>query len=150
MTVILQSFIKRSDLKSNPNVKYLFGDNLARKGLGGQAKEMRNEPNAIGIATKKFPSLDEKSFFTDNEYEDNIAQIKLDLEPAFNHLENGGILVIPQDGLGTGLSKLKEKAPKTNAFLEDQINKLINLKKNKTPRIPPLNFKGSFPKKILY
>ena len=53
--IIYQKFIYRSDLKANPSVLYLFGDNLQRVGLGGQAKEMRGEPNAVGIATKKAP-----------------------------------------------------------------------------------------------
>ena len=33
--------ITRDKIKENPDVLYLFGDNLLRKGLGGQAKEMR-------------------------------------------------------------------------------------------------------------
>lgn len=45
----MTKYIKRQDLKSNPNTQYLFGDNLKRSGFGGQAKEMRGEPNAIGI-----------------------------------------------------------------------------------------------------
>ena len=35
-----EKIIKRDKLKSNPDILYLFGDNLLRKGLGGQAKEM--------------------------------------------------------------------------------------------------------------
>lgn len=52
MIVLHQKFIFREDLQANPDVYYLFGDNVERRGLGGQAKEMRGEPNAIGVATK--------------------------------------------------------------------------------------------------
>ena len=46
--------ITRDKIKENPDVLYLFGDNLLRKGLGGQAKEMRGEPNTLGIVSKKY------------------------------------------------------------------------------------------------
>ena len=46
--------ITRDKIKENPDVLYLFGDKLLRKGLGGQAKEMRGEPNTLGIVSKKY------------------------------------------------------------------------------------------------
>ena len=55
MPVIYQKRICRDDLRRNPNAVYIFGDNEARTGLGGQAREMRGEPNAMGIATKRSP-----------------------------------------------------------------------------------------------
>lgn len=122
--IIYQKFIFRSDLQENPEVKYLFGDNLVRKGLGGQAKEMRGEPNAIGIATKRTPSNRPGEFFSDDDYDQNVGQIEKDLEPARDHLRKGGILVIPADGLGTGLSELPQRAPRTNEFLVEQIKEL--------------------------
>lgn len=125
--IIYQKFIFRSDLKSNPDVKYLFGDNCVRKGLGGQAKEMRGEPNAIGVATKRTPSNNPGEFFTDDEYEKNCEVISADLAPAIEHLAKGGTLVIPADGLGTGLSELPTRAPKTNAYLEGRLAELHNV-----------------------
>lgn len=122
--VITQKFIFRSDLRANPEVKYLFGDNLIRVGLGGQAKEMRGEPNAIGVATKKAPGMAPGDFFSDSDYWDFRNQVDIDLEPAFDHLAEGGILVIPEDGLGTGLSKLPERAPKLNRYLVDLLSAL--------------------------
>lgn len=47
---------------------YLFGDNLLRKGLGGQAKEMRGEPNTLGIVSKKYPSNSLSSFYSDGDF----------------------------------------------------------------------------------
>lgn len=48
----------------NPDKIYVFGDNLIKKGLGGQA-QIRNCPNAFGISTKRFPSMSLDSFFSD-------------------------------------------------------------------------------------
>lgn len=115
--IILQKFIYRSDLQANPQVKYLFGDNAARAGFGGQAKEMRGEPNAIGVATKHSPSMLPSAFFSDDDLEANVKMICDDLRPAILHLAAGGAVVLPADGLGTGLSALAQRAPKTNLRL---------------------------------
>ena len=55
MPIKYQKWIERSDLQNNPEDVYIFGDNYARQGLCGQAKAMRGEPNALGIATKRTP-----------------------------------------------------------------------------------------------
>lgn len=125
--IIKQKWIMREDLQNNPTFMYLFGDNMSRFGLGGQAKEMRGEPNAIGIATKKLPKSTQDSYFTDDEYMDNVKVIYNDMLPAMLHIMKGGILVIPTDGLGTGLSDLPNKAPKTNKALEDLLEYLHDL-----------------------
>lgn len=125
--ILFQKFIFRTDLLANPTVKYLFGDNLVRKGFGGQAKEMRGEPNAIGIATKRTPSNNPGEFFSDDEYHANIRAMMRDLVPAKYHLIAGGLLVIPADGLGTGLSELPTRAPRTNAWLVQQLDTLRDI-----------------------
>ena len=125
--ILYQHRIYRQDLQNNPDLMYLFGDNLDRTGLGGQAAEMRGEPNAIGVATKKFPSMRPDSFFTDETYTENVKTFLDDLMPAIQHIMEGGILVIPSDGLGTGLSKLHESAPRSNKALEDLLDYLVDL-----------------------
>jgi hypothetical protein len=125
--IIRQKFIHREDLKLNPSIKYLFGDNLMRQGLGGQAKEMRGEPNAIGIATKVAPSTGPMSYFSDDMYMEHVKTILDDMMPAIEHILNGGTLVIPTDGLGSGLSQLPARAPKVNKALNDLIDYLYNL-----------------------
>lgn len=40
MIVIKQFRIYRKDIQANPHILYIFGDNLDRKGFGGQAAEM--------------------------------------------------------------------------------------------------------------
>lgn len=56
-------FITREYVRANRDKLFLFGDNLERRGLGGQAAAMRDEPNAIGIPTKKSPSYKNAAFF---------------------------------------------------------------------------------------
>ena len=108
-----------STLRSNPDKVYLFGDNLVGRGKGGQAI-IRDEPNAVGIPTKKTPSMGNNAFFTDAEYDSNIKAI----DEAFAKIPEGKTIVIPEDGLGTGRAKLKETAPKTFAYLENKLNEL--------------------------
>jgi hypothetical protein len=106
-----------ADVKANPNKIYVFGDNTERRGKGGQA-QIRDNENAFGIATKFKPTTDNEAYFYDSveeigqQYIDaDIAKIKADGRP----------VVFPKDGLGTGLAKLKEKAPKTYAYLKQRL-----------------------------
>jgi len=124
MPAITQKRYYRSDLRNNPNVVYVFGDNDDREGLGGQAGEARGEPNAIGVRTKKHPGMRPGDFFRDVEYVANTAKIKADLQPIITALDQGKIVVFPEDGLGTGLSELPKRAPRTNAFLEGALQML--------------------------
>lgn len=109
-------YITRAHLRSHPGKTFLFGDNLMRVGYGGQAREMRGEPNAIGIPTKKRPTNDPEAFFSDLEYERNTAAI----DRAFDRLSAlppGSIVVIPAAGLGTGRADLPRMAPRTFLYL---------------------------------
>lgn len=118
--MLSQYRVYRSDLRANRGkVFYLFGDNLLHVGYGGQAKEMRDEPNAIGVPTKKTPGMNPENFFTDSEFAANAEAIMGPIFEAAQRIEQGYVVVVPQDGLGTGLSQLPEKAPKTNVFLLD-------------------------------
>jgi len=119
--VITQKFVYRSDLQSNRSVMYLFGDNHARKGLGGQAKEMRGEPNAHGIRTKWAPTYNAVDFFSDSQFDKIVEMLDEDFHSVFEHLTMGNIVVLPEDGLGTGISRLPELAPKTFAYILDRI-----------------------------
>jgi hypothetical protein len=122
--IIFKDFISKYDLIKNKDKIFLFGDNDMRYGLGGQAREMRGEPNALGIRTKKAPSLKEGSFYSDDEYNENIKKINED----FLKIPDNKDIVIPEKGLGTGLAMLDIKAPKTFEYLQ---NKIMELKGNK-------------------
>lgn len=112
MPVIYQKIIKRDDLRRNPKILYVFGDNCERVGLGGQAGEMRGEPNAIGVAT--LYGLGRP--FNGSEIEIDI--VNLDMEPLFTHVGLRGTVILPSDGIGTGIADLKTNAPATLAHIE--------------------------------
>lgn len=119
MKVEKLKWITRDIVRANPNKAFLFGDNLSRVGMGGQAKEMRGEPNAFGIATKKLPFNNEGAYFTDLDYEPNKLWIAFDIQKV---IDSGfTTVVIPTDGLGTGLAQLDKRAPKTFAYLQQRL-----------------------------
>lgn len=127
------SIITRSIIKANPNKLFVFGDNNIRKGLGGQAKEARGEPNAYGISTKKIPSNAEDSFMTDSELEENKAIIRDDVNKIITAWKSGKYIKIVLPPIGTGMAKLPEKAPQTWAFLQSELSRLENTINNPTP-----------------
>lgn len=53
---IFEGYWTVNDARSNKNSLFVYGDNDIKKGKKGQAI-IRDEPNAIGIPTKKYPSL---------------------------------------------------------------------------------------------
>lgn len=136
-----ERIIKRSNVRSNPNYIYVFGDNDKREGYGGQAKEMRGEPNAIGIRVKKSPSMSQNSFYTDNEYEENIRKISIDLSKLEQKSYNKTI-VFPENGIGTGLAMLYKTAPKTFIYLCYQLYSKFNIKNGNVNYKPHIIEKG--------
>jgi hypothetical protein len=113
----IRDHITRDDVLVEKDKIFLFGDNLAERGFGGQAKEMRGEENAIGIPTKKAPSNNPNSFFTDKEFAAN----KQAIDEAFSKIPPDKTIVIPKAGLGTGLAQMQEKAPNTFAYLNEKL-----------------------------
>jgi predicted kinase len=124
--------ILRTEVKENPNTLYLFGDNDVRKGYGGQAKEMRGEPNTIGISTKKLPARTEEAYKTDKDLDINKKIITADINKAITEWNTGKYnrLVIPQ--MGVGLAELPTRAPKTYEFLQQELTRLENSISNVT------------------
>ena len=118
--ILFQKIIHRADLQRNAeHAIYLFGDNVRGVGLGGQAGEMRGEPNAIGIPTLWLPGV----FFSDDEYDKAVIHI----DKRFKKAEESDkpIIVIPADGLGTGLAQLNTRAPRLFARVEASIQRLV-------------------------
>jgi hypothetical protein len=67
----IPKYVTEEFLKANPNVTFVFGDNLIRKGKGGAAV-LRDEPNAYGFITKKAPNNADESFYRPPEYADTF------------------------------------------------------------------------------
>jgi hypothetical protein len=107
--IIIMQRYNRSTIRTMADTLFVFGDNLARLGYGGQAAEARGEPNSVGIPTKYSPSR----CFDDDEESFNAA--KEPIKNAFvllaQHLRAGHDIVWPLDGVGTGLARLPECAP---------------------------------------
>lgn len=125
MKILRMNNITRGLVRANPMVMFVFGDNDVHQGRGGQAKEMRGELNTIGIRVKKLPTRTPEAYWTDKEYDINEGKIDEDFLPVERHLAMGGIVVIPADGIGTGLGRMGEKCPKTFLYLNNRLETLI-------------------------
>ena len=111
MTLLYIKKYSRAYIKAHPDWLFVFGDNLECEGLGGQAAEARGEPNAIGIATKKKPSMSPDAFFMDNDHDAWFEAEKATLRRLMEASKNGRTIIWPLDGIGTGLARLEKNAP---------------------------------------
>jgi len=124
MPIRYERHITRAMLRSEPATLFVFGDNLQRRGLGGQAKEMRGEPNAVGIPTKRAPSMRPDAFFSDADLFDFAWDSDREFARLMDHMEAGGLVVLPADGIGTGLADLERRAPRVWERLQMRIQEL--------------------------
>lgn len=124
-SVRAQAWITRQNLKDNPRTLYVFGDNLQEVGHGGQAASMRGEPNALGIPTKRSPSMAPRAFFTDADLDEVGPIIDRKFAILRAHVDAGGDVVFPQDGLGTGLSELPQRAPAILNYINNHVQRLV-------------------------
>ena len=117
--IVKMRSISREFVRANRDCIFLFGDNLAGKGFGGQAAAMRGEPNCVGIPTKKFPSSRHGAFFTDLEFEQDKAAIDHAFDLLFHKISKAEqTIVMPAGGLGTGRAQLESRAPLTFDYLQ--------------------------------
>ncbi len=127
--IYLIPHISRRDLILNRDTLFVFGDNMIHRGFGGQAKEMRGEPNAIGIPTKWLPDTTSISYFSNFDLQN--AQIRGEINRNFDkleaHLRANNDIVLPKNGIGTGLSQLETRAPKILEYIELRIRKLYQI-----------------------
>ena len=122
-----RQFITREYVRANRDKLFLFGDNLERRGFGGQAAAMRREPNAIGIPTKKSPSYRDDAFSSDDEFEQNKASIDAAFAEIMRAITDSiRVIVIPSDGLGTGRAQLERRAPRTFAHLQKRLTEIAS------------------------
>jgi len=133
MTIKIKKYITREFMRQHPDWIFVFGDNSMRVGKGGQAKEMRGEPNALGVRTKEKPLFSEDAYWTDKgnysnrmtRTERNCELIWEDLLKVLYLLRENKTVVFPKDGIGTGMAELETRAPRTYKYLQDRINELF-------------------------
>lgn len=125
--VFTQKRITVEGCRANPNTIYVFGDNLVQRGRAGQAI-IRDEPNARGIPTKRYPSMHREAFFSDKG--DEFIEVKYVLAIIYHELRNNKdlSLCLPEDGLGTGLAKMEEKSPELYKYMNQYINDYFGVK----------------------
>jgi hypothetical protein len=138
MPIIRIDRLDRNVIRSNPTVLYVFGDNLARQGgypnrdgwsnpRAGQAAACRGEPNAVGIPTKRQPSMRTDAFFSNEDLEKVRPIIQAEFRRLAEHLRSGGTVAIPTSGIGTERAQLAERAPVIRTFIDacfDHLNLL--------------------------
>lgn len=106
-----RDLVTRDMLRREPETLFVFGDNLERRGYGGQAAEMRGEPNAVGIPTKRAPRADEEAFLRDTDA--CLAQWRWASRTDVRRLRaHPGKIVWPAAGIGTGRAQLQARAPR--------------------------------------
>src|SRR4051794_5258668 len=111
MPIEIQQTYLRESIRANPSKIYVFGDNMERRGFGGQALEARGEYNAVGIPTKWKPRSEPDAFFKDSDLDFVQPIILGEFRKLYWYLKKGYTIVWPSDGIGTGRAQLQTKAP---------------------------------------
>jgi hypothetical protein len=132
-TFRLEGRITRRMLRAHPDWLFVFGDNLAQQGFGGQAKEMRGERNAIGLPTKRRPGRDPEAYFTDADLSEVQAAAAPALQHLTAHINAGGTVVLPAAGIGTGLADLPRRAPALSVWYDEVLLGLSQLSRGMPP-----------------
>ena len=106
-------FWTRKSVEADKIRVYVFGDNMDKAGMAGQAC-IRGLDNAYGIPTKVHPCTSNQScYFSDHSFQENCRII----QQAFNEIPNTTVVV--NVNIGRGLAQMHETAPKTYKFLCD-------------------------------
>jgi len=130
----------RSNVEKDMDKIYLFGDNEERTS-GQNLIDIKDEtkgrypnitqavirglPNTIGIVTvKNANTKDSTRFYETKDFDKFKKQVDTDLAVVENYLKEGKTIVLPSNGIGTGVSNLKTKAPKLYNYLANRLNLL--------------------------
>jgi hypothetical protein len=120
--VELKKNLRRNTIEEQSNKIFVISDNEAQQGSVGFSS-LRNLPNVFAIPVKKNKGMDDSSYYTDSELEDNQNKINDAIE-AIKQAgeETGATVVFNEEGVGAeDIYKLKEKAPKTYDFLQKRL-----------------------------
>lgn len=124
MPVLVQrAWYTRQQLRSQPDCLFAWGDNLVRAGSAdnpksGQAFACRDEPNAVGMPTKRYPSMRPDAFLSDADFDRVCGEIDAAMDELFAAVRAGRTVIWPGDGIGTGRAELSSRAPRVWRYLE--------------------------------
>lgn len=111
--------------KENPDIVFVFGDNLQGRGKGGQAV-LRDNPNVLGVPTKRYPGRSQGDYFTGSP--DESRAVTNSIDEIDRLVKAGKTVAIPVDGgqisLGTGLAELNTRAPELLSYIQGSINQI--------------------------
>jgi hypothetical protein len=115
--------IVRRGVQQHRSVIFVFGDNMERRGMGGQAGAMRGEWHTVGVPTKWSPAMTPDAFFADKDLDNpNVRRALLEaFDKIGAYILAGSDVTIPADGLGTGLARLPVVAPRIHRFIENRV-----------------------------
>lgn len=127
MEIKLVDVFVREEVANDVDFVYLFGDNLCDMENGHIPYKtqavIRGLDNAIGICTKRDRYTRDGSYLNDGDYGWFTVHVDTQLRLAIN---SGKGIVVPTMGIGTGIAKLKEKAPMCYDYLRSKLIILIN------------------------
>lgn len=127
MPITIIKTYTRKLVQSKPATLFVFGDNMRRYGMGGQAAECRGEPNAVGIPTKWMPAKHPSAYFCNEDMDQAQGPIDEAFERLEQHLQAGGEVAWPQAGVGTGLANLANCAPQILAYIQARYERLLTM-----------------------
>ena len=116
----------REQVADDRSTLYVYGDNDIGRGTRGQAV-IRGLPNAFGVPTKRLPALHEAAFYSDANFQEHCDAITKAVDRIITAMPHFERIALPEDGLGTGLAQLPQRAPRVSAFLEQQLARLAEL-----------------------
>ena len=118
--------------EQHPDKVFVFGDNLRRFGMGGQAV-IRNCQNVLGIATKRKPSRDPSAYF-DEDCTADLDDVLKDLEALWRALQVNPnttyVIPVTKEGkisLGLDRAELPKRAPTIYDTIVMHIEEMANV-----------------------
>jgi hypothetical protein len=125
--VFFSMLIMRTDIQANRDKLFAFGDNMERRGNGGQALQFRRERNSVGIPTKWYPAMTKDAFFKDEDFSEVVPEIDAAFARLEIHVARECDIVLPAMPFGSGYARLQQRAPMIYNYIGTRVTKLVML-----------------------
>ena len=114
MPIVFEECITRAEIRK-PASGSMCSAIISKKEDLEASRASAGRTEAIGIPTKKAPSMAESAFFSDADYELLAQGHKASLAAVKQAIFEGKTVVFPKAGLGTGLAELPAARRASNA-----------------------------------